>query len=148
MNMNTMCGSGYLSTSFPCGFIVDPNFITKYSRILRESSMPSRHNGRCLVWQSSRDISGYGHINIQIDGQCKNWRAHRLAYLLFYNLQPCSLNDKDVSHLCHNPACIEPSHLSLEDRETNNQRKCCVHSNFCQKHYPYADCMLYLKFTN
>lgn len=33
---------------------------------------------------------------------------------------------QDVSHLCHNPCCFNPSHLCYESRQLNNQRKGCI----------------------
>ncbi len=144
--MGIMCGSGYLSASFKCCFIMDANFVVKYSYVLRENTVPCHHNGQCILWTSCRDKSGYGRINLKINGQWKNWRTHRLSFLLYHNLQPTDLLNKDVSHLCHNESCIEPAHLSLESREINNERKGCVHANFCQHHASFPDCMLTLKF--
>ena len=32
---------------------------------------------------------------------------------------------EEVSHLCHNPACVEPMHLVYEDGMVNKSRLCC-----------------------
>ena len=39
--------------------------------------------------------------------------------------------DLTVSHLCHNPACIEASHLHLEAMSVNNARNKCAMAKNC-----------------
>lgn len=36
------------------------------------------------------------------------------------------LNGKQVSHLCHNPTCINPDHLIVETQSENEARKECA----------------------
>lgn len=33
--------------------------------------------------------------------------------------------DDEASHLCHNPACVNPDHLVFESGEVNKTRGCC-----------------------
>jgi hypothetical protein len=119
-----------------------PTLLWKYSSVLREHTVPSRHKGQCVLWTSCKDKGGYDHINLKIDGQWKNLRTHRLSFSLSHNLQRNDLLNKYVSHLRHNESYIEPADLSLENWEFNNQRKGCIHAHFCQHHAPFPDCML------
>ena len=44
----------------------------------------------------------------------KDWRAHRLSFLLTTGKEPAA-----VLHKCNNPACVRPSHLQAGDSKEN-----------------------------
>ncbi len=73
---------------------------------------PFELKGPCLLWKHKRDRQGYGLIS--------GMRAHRLVY---QQEHPAVSMPKGctVNHLCLRPSCIQPSHLYLGDRKTNNQ---------------------------
>ena len=51
----------------------------------------------------------------------------------------------DASHLCHNSLCVNSSHINIEPRTINNQRKICVSINKCIGHTDNPECLLHLK---
>ena len=46
------------------------------------------------------------------------------------------------SHLCHNPNCINPDHLSLESNSVNQNRVWCQRHRECRGHAQYVECIL------
>jgi hypothetical protein len=55
-----------------------------------------------------RPETGYAVGRFWVDGVARQWRVHRLAYLLFVG--PLD-DDLTIDHLCKNRACCEPTHL-------------------------------------
>lgn len=70
----------------------------------------------CWPWQAYCHEQGYGLI--KINGSL--YKAHRIAYYLFHNIDPLKLN---VLHSCDNPRCCNPTHLFLGTQDDNNQDK-------------------------
>lgn len=77
-----------------------------YSHIDRKSIV------RCWLWQLGVDKDGYGKTSVR----GKTIRTHRLAYLLFYGVDPLELL---VCHTCDNPTCCNPYHLFLGTEQIN-----------------------------
>lgn len=62
----------------------------------------------CWDWTAGRFNSGYGCFNLVVDGKKKARLAHRVAYELIVGpIEPGLVLD----HRCHNPLCVNPSHL-------------------------------------
>lgn len=59
-------------------------------------------DGTCLFWTAQRDKDGYGRVRYK----SKNWLAHRLSYLLHFDIDPGKLI---VLHKCDRPPCVNPA---------------------------------------
>ena len=80
-----------------------------------------RNENGCWLYTGPQDRHGYGKIsegNIH-KGTFKTYAAHRLAYTLTKGEIPKGLQ---IDHLCANPTCIRPSHLSLCTGKENMRR--------------------------
>lgn len=58
--------------------------------------------------------------------------VHRLAYMVSNKVVQLP-QGLEVSHLCHNPRCVEPRHLCLESHEANSERITCLKQGICTK---------------
>ena len=76
----------------------------------------TRREGVCLIWTGGQNGAGYGQM--RADG--KNVLAHRWAYEHAHGLIPSGMQ---VDHVCHNRACVEPSHLRLATPKQNAEHK-------------------------
>lgn len=92
----------------------------------------------CRTWLKGHNAGGYGIIHARMPTQRSKAAlyVHICAWLVKEGAfqVPSGL---EVSHLCHVRDCIEPSHLTVEDTETNNSRQRCHNSQQCTKeHHP------------
>jgi hypothetical protein len=73
----------------------------------------------CVEWPWGRDRDGYGIVNIA--GERRSERAHRLAYKRFFKTE---LTSSDVvMHTCDNPGCVNPYHLRVGTHQDNQADK-------------------------
>lgn len=66
---------------------------------------------KCWLWQAAKNKyrKNYGVFTFDYQGQ-KTWKAHRLAFLLYFGVHPRKLH---VLHKCDEPQCVNPHHLFL-----------------------------------
>jgi len=79
-------------------------------RILRNMSK----RGECWIWAGSKTRDGYGVLTI---GR-KQYRAHRISYMLFKGHIPEELL---ICHTCDTPLCVNPDHLVAWTPKQNTQ---------------------------
>lgn len=91
----------------------------KFSRSIEEAIVvfeqkfePEPNTG-CYIWKAGIDKDGYGKVR----WQKKDWRAHRLS-LFFYKNQIID-NKSVVRHLCNQPLCVNPDHLTFGNVRDN-----------------------------
>lgn len=98
----------------------------------------------CWLWKGGPNPKKYryGRVRTKIPAsgnkstKSEPISVHRLAYMVFHGVTELP-SDKEVSHLCHKPRCIEPSHLCLEKHESNADRITCNLQGICtQNHDP------------
>jgi len=115
-----------------------------YAAILQDRILSySDKVGDCLIWQKSISSNGYPQLKVTI----KTWGSrpvpvHRLHYMLHHKQHIAYDEENEISHLCHNPLCIEINHLSLEPHSINLERKECKITGSCRKHNNFPDCVI------
>ncbi|MGJ5817051.1 HNH endonuclease [Paludibaculum fermentans] len=72
-----------------------------------------KHND-CWNWTASTSFGGYGQFSIQHD----NWKASRVAYFLYYGIDPA---ENMILHSCDNRLCCNPHHLRTGTSKDNTQ---------------------------
>lgn len=90
-----------------------------------------------LAYESNK----YKNVTLSLRGQRITVTLHRLNYWVSRDMDPNFDLGKDVSHLCHERACVKWEHLNIETRSVNNKRKSCVQMGFCSGHDPEPDCV-------
>jgi hypothetical protein len=69
-------------------------------------------DSECWEWMGYRDLDGYGKIG---KDRAKRF-AHRMSWELHFGKIPKGMI---VRHLCHNPTCVNPSHLATGSHSDN-----------------------------
>ena len=101
---------------------------------LAQNTLPPTPLG-CYLWAHPPMENGYGKASV-----CnQTLLAHRVVGKLV------NVNKKvtgfDCSHLCHQRLCVTPSHIELETREENNERKLCQAQGSCRGHAGRKPCL-------
>lgn len=89
----------------------------------------------CWVWTRGKERFGYGKISIGY----KTFMAHRVSYEQFVGPIPKGLQ---LDHVCHNPSCVNPSHLEPVTARENLMRSPTFQAKnaaktHCPKNHPY-----------
>ena len=74
----------------------------------------------------------------------KNHYIHHVVYFLRWGKVPVKRLQLEISHLCHEPLCVNVDHLFLEPGKTNKNHtlKCVVGAGgYCEGHGDYPDCV-------
>lgn len=92
----------------------DPRQVTRLRFVNPDDSFAARtrREGECLVWTGHMNRKGYGSIS---DGG-RERLVHRWVYERMHGLIPPGM---EVDHTCHNPSCVEASHLRLASPREN-----------------------------
>lgn len=69
----------------------------------------------CLDHGQGGDKHGYGRIR----NGGKSIPAHRIAYAEHHNISVDDILGYEIRHLCHNPRCVNPSHLLIGTHADN-----------------------------
>lgn len=100
---------------------------------------------QCWEWQACKCKDGYGQFSLK----SKQWKAHRLSYLLFKG----SLKDLFVLHKCDVTCCVNPDHLFLGTGTDNMQdmvnksRHHYQKKTHCPQGHPYSKENTYVNNT-
>lgn len=70
--------------------------------------------GECILWQGSKDATGYGRVRLAFAPGINF--AHRLSYFVANGPFDLSLR---VCHRCDVPSCVNPEHLWLGTQRDN-----------------------------
>lgn len=81
------------------------------------SPVGAPHLGPCWLWTRAR-VAGYGAFRVNTGVKFKTILAHRLAH---FDAGGDVAEDLDVDHMCHVPACVNPSHLRAIPHASNIQ---------------------------
>lgn len=92
----------------------------------------------CLLWtgckKEGRGKLVYGRVvNPFPDLDVQRMHVHRAVYYLSVGQSPAVENEpkSEISHLCHTPLCIKPSHLVKESHTRNQERMTCKAQGHC-----------------
>ncbi len=66
----------------------------------------------CWEWTAHKNHLGYGQFRFG----CNMVLSHRLSWELAYGKIP---NNLQINHKCHNPSCVNPSHLYAGTHQDN-----------------------------
>lgn len=84
----------------------------------------------CRIWIRNKTNGGYGQMMLSVDGVSGPVLTHALSWSLANNAVMVPNSGKrnagysnTHSHLCHQEACCEPSHIVIESLTENLRRK-------------------------
>jgi hypothetical protein len=98
-----------------------PKYDSLYQRLIANTAEPENAQA-CWVWTAQRDRWGYGRLNIYVAGLGKTVKA--MAHITLWELLMGPVPPgKQLDHLCHNEACINPDHLEPVTPSENCRRR-------------------------
>lgn len=77
----------------------------------------------CWNWTGSRSPKGYGRFGV---AQKRTAAVHRFSYEIAFGPIPAGAV---IDHICHNPACVNPSHLRPVTPKKNNENRLGANKN-------------------
>ena len=124
----------------------------KFDHILEKLLTKTVKTGKnqCFLWSGVTKNNGTGTVYgisrnpfHKLGGNRPKFvTIHRLVYMCKNKITAVPSNDVDqgdISHLCHQPLCINPAHLVLEAHSVNNGRQFCQRTMICNKsHDPHC----------
>lgn len=92
-----------------------PRFITHFWSRIRRSG-----DDKCWLWSGAQNSRGYGTVGWRDPntGVKTMYSSHRLAYHFTHGAPPAGMC---VMHICDNPPCCNPAHLTLGTVAENNR---------------------------
>ena len=102
------------------------------------------NNKGCLICPGPhQDRAGYGRFRLRIGaGHRLDTSLHRVTFFVYTPDKNSLMPNEHISHRCHNRACFNYFHLSLETSQVNNARRKCVRDHNCTGHGDYLPCLL------
>lgn len=91
---------------------IEKRFWKKVNKNTRKHSQHAA--GQCWEWAAFRTPAGYGRF---WDGEKYDY-AHRFSWLLHSDKEEIP-KGLDIMHICDNPSCVRPSHLTIGTRSEN-----------------------------
>jgi hypothetical protein len=118
-----------LSAEFLHNASWDELYKTWYRAIKQETVVPiegpwARYQ-HCKISRLRTDTRRNKQICFNWKGKKRHVIIHVLSYIIYTKSRKWD-KGKEVSHLCHNHQCHEPTHLTLETTAVNASRKNCV----------------------
>lgn len=76
----------------------------------------------CWLWKGRITANGYGVMDLRYPGSktSREVRAHRYLFEMYNGPITEGL---DIDHICHNRACLKPSHLRATTRKQNSENR-------------------------
>lgn len=102
------------------------------------AGFPAITKTRLGCWICGVKANKKGYCPMTINN--KTVLMHRLSIAFFGGVS----KSDEVSHLCHQPSCINPDHLRYESRKLNIERQKCNQKKKCNKHKGADDCLFEL----
>jgi hypothetical protein len=119
------------------------NYKKQYEAILAKSQLDPK-SGCILTMRPVSRGQIYPKIKVTHHKKAYIQNIHTFTYKYENNIEPHNryASSLDVSHLCHNPLCINLTHLTLEPHRINIIRRTCHTLHACIGHGDYPNCLI------